>query len=97
MTHRSLPSTASVRLFESGTSFMARSEAKHLLRGLERFEEVIVDFADVLEVGPGFVDELFRVWAREHPGTSVRPVNMSPGVEAMVVRGLPRPASDGDR
>jgi anti-sigma regulatory factor (Ser/Thr protein kinase) len=82
-------SRATVRLFESGDSFVSRSEAKRLSRGLERFREVIVDFAGVREVGQGFVDELFRVWAREHPETRLVPMNMSPNVEAMVRRGLP--------
>lgn len=83
-------SHAVVRLFVSGNTFVSRSEAKRLAQGLERFKEVLVDFTGVDEVGQGFVDELFRVWVREHPETKVIPTNMSPAVEAMVRRGLPR-------
>ncbi|MFQ5947972.1 MAG: STAS-like domain-containing protein [Acidimicrobiia bacterium] len=81
-------SRASVRLFELSVSFVSRSEAKRLTRGLERFTEVEIDFAGVADVGQGFVDEVFRVWAGQYPETRLIPVNMSDGVEAMVKRGL---------
>lgn len=80
-----------MRLFAAGDAFVSRSEAKRLAHGLERFEEVVVDFTGVNEVGQGFVDELFRVWPRDHPGTRLLPVNMSRAVEAMVRRGLHTP------
>ncbi len=83
-------SRATVRLFEAGDSFVSRSEAKRLTEGLEKFEEVEIDFGGVREVGQGFVDEVFRVWAREHPDVRVIPIRMSSAVEAMVRRGLPR-------
>jgi hypothetical protein len=37
------------------------------MRGLERFEEVLIDFADVEEVGQGLVDEVLRVWPNQYP------------------------------
>lgn len=77
-----------VRLFETGRTFVSRSEAKRLATRLERFDNVIIDFEGVNEVGQGFVDELFRVWQREHPGVTLTPVNMRPAVEQMVRRGL---------
>jgi excisionase family DNA binding protein len=82
-----------VRLFDIGVRFISRSEARRLLRGLERFREVLVDLRGVQEVGQGFVDEVFRVWPTQHPDVAVRPVNMVGPVEAMVRRGLPRPAA----
>jgi hypothetical protein len=82
-------SRAVVRLFEHGSRFVSRSEARRLAHRLEEFEQVIIDFAGVTEVGQGFVDQLFRVWAGRHPGTVLRPVNMAPAVEFMVQRGLP--------
>lgn len=78
-----------VKLFELGVEFVSRSEAKRLLRGLDRFREVEADFAGVLEVGQGFVDELLRVWPGQHPDTRIVPTNMNQAVEAMVRRGLP--------
>ena len=77
-----------VRLFETGGTFVSRSEAKRLTTRLERFDHVIVDFEGVDEVGQGFVDELFRVWQRQHPDVTLTPANMSPAVEQMVRRGL---------
>jgi anti-sigma regulatory factor (Ser/Thr protein kinase)/predicted DNA-binding transcriptional regulator AlpA len=81
-----------VKLFEIGTSFVSRSEAKRLLDGLDvDFEAVEVDFSGVTDVGQGFVDELLRVWPNAHPGKTVTPINMNPAVEFMIRRGLPRP------
>ena len=79
-----------VQLLTIGVRFISRSEARRLVAGLERFRDVIIDFRGVQEVGQGFVDEVFRVWPRQHPGITVRPVNMVGPVEAMVRRGLPR-------
>jgi hypothetical protein len=53
---------------------------------LERFREAVIDFNGIDEVGQGFLDELFRVWAREHPDTRLVPINMSPVVERLVRR-----------
>jgi anti-sigma regulatory factor (Ser/Thr protein kinase) len=78
-----------VRLFGFGVRFVSRSEAKRLMRGLERFEHVLLDFAGVEEVGQGFVDEVLRVWPGQHAGTVVEPVGMIGPVEFMVRRGLP--------
>jgi mRNA interferase RelE/StbE len=85
-----------VKLIEVGTSFVARSEARRLLNGLDvDFETVEVDFTGVPDVGQGFVDELLRVWPRDHPGKTVIPTNMNAAVDFMVRRGLGT-ASPGD-
>lgn len=78
-----------VQLFAIGVRFISRSEARRLLSGLDRFQEVIIDFRGVQEVGQGFVDEVFRVWPSQHPDVTVHPTNMVGPVEAMVRRGLP--------
>lgn len=67
-----------------GPSFISRAEAKRVTDELERFEEAVLDFTDVTDVGQAFVDQLFRVWARQHPQTRLIPVSMSPAVERMV-------------
>jgi uncharacterized protein DUF4325 len=80
-----------VKLFEVGTSFVSRSEARRLLDGLdEDFEAIEVDFTGVSDVGQGFVDELLRVWPSAHPGKAVIPASMNPAVEFMIRRGLAR-------
>lgn len=81
-------SRTTVRLFEFDVPFVSRSEAKRLARNLERFREVIVDFRGVDEVGQGFADELFRVWARAHSDTRLVPVNMGRAVNLIVERAL---------
>lgn len=77
-----------IKLFTIGLTFISRSEAKRLVVGLEGFSEAEIDFGGVTDVGQGFVDELFRVWPSEHPGTQLTPVNMNPAVEFMVKRAL---------
>jgi anti-sigma regulatory factor (Ser/Thr protein kinase) len=80
-----------VKLFEIGTVFVSRSEARRFLDGLDAdFDIVEVDFAGVIDVGQGFVDELLRVWPGAHPGKTVIPINMNKAVEFMVQRGLSR-------
>jgi excisionase family DNA binding protein len=77
-----------VKLLEYGTDLISRSEAKRLASRLEQFEEVELDFGGVDVVGQGFVDELLRVWATDHPGTRLIPINMNEEVGFMVRRGL---------
>ncbi|TLM72991.1 MAG: DUF4325 domain-containing protein, partial [Actinobacteria bacterium] len=79
-------SRPSVRLAQTGDHFISRSEAKRLLEGLDRFSDVELDFAGVLEVGQGFADEVVRVWPSTHPRTRLTPMNMSPAVEFMMRR-----------
>lgn len=79
---------AVVRLFGMGVEFVSRSEAKRLVRGLERFREVVLDFDQVASIGQGFADEVFRVFARAHPEVQLTPVAMAPAVEFMVQRAL---------
>jgi anti-sigma regulatory factor (Ser/Thr protein kinase) len=75
-----------VKLFKHGVRFVSRSEAKRLLVGLEKFREVILDFAGVEGVGQGFADEVFRVWAKQHPDTKLSTEHMAPPVALMVER-----------
>lgn len=77
-----------IKLYETGTDFVSRSEAKRLGARLDEFESVTLDFAGVESVGQGFVDELFRVWAEQHPEVELQPINMSADVGFMVNRGL---------
>jgi hypothetical protein len=60
-------------LFSIGVRFVSRSEAKRLPRGLDRFAHVTLDFQGVVLVGQGFIDEVFRVWARSTRGCAWRP------------------------
>ena len=80
----------SVKLASLGLRFASRSEARRLMAGLGEFTEIDIDFAGVSEVGQGFIDEVFRVWANNHPDKALNPINMNAAVEFMVRRGLGR-------
>lgn len=77
-----------VKLFETGMTFVSRSEARRLLNGLGKFKEIQLDFDKVETVGQGFIDEIFRVWAVDNPEKIIIPVNMNPAVSFMVKRGI---------
>lgn len=65
---------------------VARSQAKRLVSDFGDAEIVVLDFADVEEIGQGFSDELFRVFCRSHRDVELKPVNMSVSVAWMVSR-----------
>ena len=63
---------------------VARSQAKRLVKRLENFEEVILDFEGIESIGQGFAHELFVVFAREHLNTNLIPVNANPLVQKII-------------
>lgn len=73
-----------VKLFKPEGRYVSRSEAKVLLRGLDQFEEILLDFTGVEGIGQAFADEIFRVWASRHPRIKLSPINMGPATEFMV-------------
>jgi len=66
------------------TDFVSRSEARRLLRGLDQFQEVILDFQKVKSIGQAFADEIFRVFPAAHPSITLRVENTSPVVDIMI-------------
>ena len=75
-------STVHVKLL--GTRYISRSEARRLLINLEKFRQVELDFIQVESVGQGFTDEVFRVFAVQHPEITIEAVNTGPAVAAMI-------------
>lgn len=75
-----------VKLFGLGRDFVSRSEARRLLHGLDAFREIVVDFQGVDGIGQGFADEVFRVFALQHPTIRLVPVGMVPAVQFFVER-----------
>ena len=63
---------------------VARSQARRICHRLDSFREVILDFSGVSIMGQGFADELFRVYAEEHPAVLLHPINMIPQVARMI-------------
>lgn len=57
-----------VKLAQYGNDqLVSRSQAKRLLSRVELFKIVIFDFSEVLMIGQAFADEIFRVFAEQHP------------------------------
>ena len=81
-----------VKLIDSGEQvYMARSQAKKLLSGLEKFEKIILDFEDIRIVGQGFVDQVFRVFKQSHPNVEIEYTNTNEDVLFMIKRGIETP------
>jgi hypothetical protein len=62
----------------------SRAQARRVASRLGRFRRAELDFAGIDDVGHGFADELFRVFARQQPGLELVPVGMAPRVASMV-------------
>lgn len=77
---------ATIKLAALGAVLVSRSEAKRLVARLEEFSHVALDFSGVEAVGQGFCDEVFRVWATDHPEVRLEPVGMNEAVAFMVGR-----------
>lgn len=76
-----------VRLAKIGDELLvSRSQAKRLLQRVERFSTVILDFSDVSSIGQAFSDEVFRVFANEHPNVELVSINAAPYVQQMIRR-----------
>ena len=78
-----------VRLVDlEGNALVSRSQAKRIVARLERFREVVLDFEGVASVTPAFADEIFRVFASEHPQVRLRPVGDNEQVRQMILRAM---------
>ncbi len=78
-----------IKLFELGSrSYISRSQARRLLFGLEKFQEVILDFKKVETAGQAFADEVFRVWQRKHPKIKIESINCNENIRFMIKRAL---------
>lgn len=75
-----------IKLFTLGTRFISRSEARRVVANLEKWRSVVLDFTGVEEIGQGFADEVFRVWARAHRNITLEAVSMCPPVAFLVNR-----------
>jgi len=67
---------------------VSRSQAKRLISRFDRFKTIILNFQGVLEIGQAFADELFRVYASNHPDVELLPEEMSDQVEKMWKRAI---------
>ena len=67
-----------------GCALDSRAQARHAAQRLQQFRHAQLDFSGVTDIGHGFADELFRVFARSQPELALEPVNMAPNVRALV-------------
>ncbi len=78
---------APMKLAQLGSEpLLSRSQAKRLVARFDRFKTVVLDFEGVHEIGQAFADEIFRVYAREHPQVQLMPRNMNDAVQRMWLR-----------
>ncbi len=75
-----------IKLSAFGSSLISRSEAKRVTARLQEFRSAVLDFSGVEIVGQGFCDEVFRVFATQHPEVALEPVGMNEMVEFMIAR-----------
>ena len=81
-------SKVSVKLFDSGDSYISRSQAKRLLHSMDSFRKIDLDFTGVKTVGQAFADEVFRVFYKHHPEIEVTYRNANEDIEFMIRRTL---------
>jgi hypothetical protein len=78
-----------VKLAEYGDdSLVSRSQARRLLNRFDRFRTVVLDFAEVSHIGQAFADEVFRVFANNHPKIEMLTKNCADEVRKMISRAL---------
>lgn len=73
---------AMVKLFQQ--AYVSRSEARRLLHGLDKFKKIILDFKGVKSIGQGFSDEIFRVFAKNHPEILIETENLSHALRPII-------------
>lgn len=67
-------------------NLISRSQAKRLLARIELFKVVMLDFQGVPTIGQAFADEIFRVFATEHPDIELVPIHTNSEVKRMIER-----------
>lgn len=76
-----------VKLAQYGDEkLVSRSQAKRLLERVDRFKTVILDFTGVETIGQAFADQVFRVFASEHPQIQILEIRANEEVKQMINR-----------
>lgn len=76
-----------VQLAQYGNDkLISRSQAKRVVARLEFFKTILFDFTGVPTIGQAFADEIFRVFAKEHPTIEIVPIHANSEVNRMIVR-----------
>lgn len=76
-----------IRLAKYGNDLLiSRSQAKRVLARIELFRQVIFDFTEVTSIGQAFADEIFRVFALQHPEIELLVAHANKAVMQMITR-----------
>jgi anti-sigma regulatory factor (Ser/Thr protein kinase) len=74
-----------VKLAKYGTDqLVSRSQAKRVLMRVDQFSQVIFDFTGVDMIGQAFADQIFRVFASEHPNVDLLPSHANPEIMKLI-------------
>lgn len=86
-----------VRLAKVGDeNLVSRSQAKRLMQRVDRFRCVVLDFDAVSMIGQAFADEVFRVFANDHPQIELVAIHAVADVQQMIRRAeIARDENDG--
>lgn len=71
-------------LTTDGQALDSRAQARRVGARLTTFKRAEIDFDGVIDVGHGFTDELFRVFAKANPQIELVATNATPRIEALV-------------
>lgn len=69
-----------------GEHMLSRSQAKRILARVDRFREVLLDYTGVMQIGQAFADEIYRVFAIEHPHVNIVSLFTTPAIDDMIAR-----------
>lgn len=70
----------------SGGNPVSRSEARRLLGSVALFNDIVLDFSGVEEIGQGFAHELFVLGKQKFPNINLKTINTCKMVENMITR-----------
>jgi anti-sigma regulatory factor (Ser/Thr protein kinase)/DNA-binding transcriptional ArsR family regulator len=65
---------------------ISRSQAKRVVARLELFKTILFDFTGVPTIGQAFADEIFRVFANDHPNIEILAIHANSEVSRMIAR-----------
>jgi hypothetical protein len=76
-----------VQLAQYGNDkLISRSQAKRVVSRLDLFRTILFDFTGVPTIGQAFADEIFRVFANDHPQVELLPIHANSEVKRMIER-----------
>jgi hypothetical protein len=88
-----------VKLAKYGTDqLVSRSQAKRVLIRVDRFSQVIFNFEGVDMIGQAFADQIFRVFAAEHPEVDLIPSHANADIMSLITSAIKsgRPGFKGE-